>query len=62
MAKASGSDQTAPKRTGLYVLAAGVACELLGFLLLAKGSMTLAPALLVGSFVVMGIGIALGWD
>jgi hypothetical protein len=50
------------KRTGLYVLWAGIAAEALGFVLLSQGSMTAAPALIVGSFVVMGIGIWIGWD
>ncbi len=53
---------SAPNKKGLYVLIAGIACEALGFVLLAQGSMTAAPALLVGSFVVMGIGIWMGWD
>lgn len=50
------------KRTGLYVLSAGVACEALGMALLSQGSTTAAPLLIVGSFVVMGIGIWIGWD
>lgn len=49
-------------RTGLYVVFAGVACEALGFILLSQGSMDAAPALICGSFVVMGIGIWIGWD
>jgi len=49
-------------RRGLYLVLAGVACEVLGFVLLSKGSMTAAPALLIGSFGVMGLGIWLGWD
>jgi hypothetical protein len=53
---------TPPKKTGLYVVIAGVACEVLGFVLLAQGSMTAAPALIIGSFVVMGVGIWMGWD
>jgi len=52
----------AVKRTGVYVVLGGVAAEILGFVLLAQGSMTLAPLLLVGSFPVMGLGIWLGWD
>jgi hypothetical protein len=56
------SDAVKKNRTGLYVVFAGVACEALGFLLLGKGSMTAAPALLIGSFVVMGAGIWMGWD
>jgi hypothetical protein len=50
------------KKTGLYVVFAGIACEVLGFVLLSKGSMDAAPALICGSFVVMGIGIWIGWD
>jgi len=50
------------KRAGLYVVLGGVAAEILGFVLLAQGSMTLAPLLLVGSFPVMGLGIWMGWD
>jgi len=53
----------APKRrTGLYVVAAGAACEALGFVLLSRGSMTAAPVLIIGAFVVMGAGIWIGWD
>jgi hypothetical protein len=51
-----------PKRAGLYVLYGGVACEALGFVLLARGSMTAAPLLIIGSFLVMGVGILIGWD
>jgi hypothetical protein len=51
-----------PRRAGLMVTLAGVATEALGFVLLGQGSMTAAPALIVGSFVVMGVGIAIGWD
>lgn len=54
--------QAVKKKTGLYVVFAGVACEALGFVLLAHGSMTAAPALIIGSFVVMGVGIWMGWD
>jgi hypothetical protein len=50
------------KKSGLYVLWAGIATEALGFVLLSQGSMTAAPALIVGSFLVMGIGIWIGWD
>jgi len=49
-------------QAGLMVTLAGVATEALGFVLLGQGSMTAAPALIVGSFVVMGVGIAIGWD
>ena len=49
-------------KRGLYLVLAGVGCEVLGFVLLSRGSMTAAPALLIGSFGVMGLGIWLGWD
>lgn len=52
----------AKKKTGLYVVFAGIACEALGFLLLSQGSITAAPILIVGSFAVMGVGIWIGWD
>jgi hypothetical protein len=52
----------AKKKTGLYVALAGVATEALGFVLLSHGSMDAAPALICGSFVIMGIGIWIGWD
>jgi hypothetical protein len=58
-AKTSGAPA---ERAGLYVLLGGVAAEALGFALLARGSMTLAPLLLVGSFPAMGLGIWMGWD
>jgi hypothetical protein len=61
MATASAK-KAPPRRAGLYVVFAGVACEALGFLLLSRGSMTAAPLLIVGSFVVMGVGISIGWD
>jgi hypothetical protein len=51
-----------PRRTGLWVVWAGVACETLGFVLLGGGSDTAAPLLIVGSFAVMGAGIWIGWD
>lgn len=50
------------RRTGLYVVLGGVATEAAGFVLLSQGSMTAAPVLLIGSFVVMGVGIWIGWD
>jgi hypothetical protein len=61
MAEAKISN-AAPKRSGLYVVLGGAAAEIFGFVLLAQGSMTLAPLLLVGSFPVMGLGIWMGWD
>lgn len=61
--KKSRDQAQAPKgKRGIYVVLAGVACEALGFVLLSRGSMTAAPALLIGSFGVMGVGIWLGWD
>ena len=56
------SETVSPKKSGLYLLWAGIACEALGFLLLSKGSMDAAPALICGSFIVMGIGLWIGWD
>jgi len=50
------------KKTGLYVVGAGLACLLAGYGLLAKGDITAAPFLIIGAFVVMGVGIAIGWD
>lgn len=49
-------------KKGLYVLLGGIATEALGFVLLSQGSMTAAPILICGSFVVMGVGIWMGWD
>jgi hypothetical protein len=65
MSMAAGSANTGkpPKKaSGLYVVLGGVACEALGFVLLSQGSMTAAPLCIVGSFVVMGLGILIGWD
>jgi hypothetical protein len=50
------------RKTGLYVVWGGIATLALGYLFLAKGSITLAPILIIGSFVVMVVGIMLGWD
>jgi hypothetical protein len=50
------------KRTGLYVVWGGVAVLGLGYLLLAKGSITLAPILIIGAFFILAAGILLGWD
>jgi hypothetical protein len=61
MAASAAKDQPA-KRTGLYVVFAGVACEGAGFVLLGQGSTTAAPLLIIGSFLVMGVGIWIGWD
>ena len=59
--------QTAPtlapkKKAGLFVVYAGIASLLLGYAFLAKGDITIAPFLIIGAFVVMGIGIGIGWD
>jgi hypothetical protein len=53
--------QNAPK-TGLYVVWAGTALLALGYLLLGRGSMTAAPVLIIGAFIVVGTGIAIGWE
>ena len=50
------------KSTGLFVVGAGIATLALGYILLAKGSITAAPILIIGSFVVLAAGILLGWD
>jgi predicted acyltransferase len=50
------------KKTGLFVVYAGIACLLAGYGFLAKGDITIAPFLIIGSFVVMGVGIVIGWD
>jgi hypothetical protein len=50
------------KRTGLIVVWGGIATLILGYLSLAKGSITLAPILIIGSFVILAVGIMLGWD
>ena len=50
------------KRSGLIVVWGGVATLGLGYILLAKGSITLAPILIIGAFVILAIGILLGWD
>jgi hypothetical protein len=62
-AKRGGGAPPPPgSKRGLILVLAGVACEVLGFVLLSQGSMTAAPALLIGSFGVMGLGIWQGWD
>lgn len=50
------------KRSGLFVVWGGIATLGLGYLLLSKGSITAAPILIIGSFVIMVLGILLGWD
>jgi hypothetical protein len=50
------------KKTGLHVVYLGIACLLLGYAFLAKGDISIAPFLLIGAFVVMGVGIGMGWD
>jgi len=42
---------------GKYVLAAGVAGLFSGFILLGYGSMNAAPVLIIGSLVVIGLGL-----
>ncbi len=50
------------RKTGLYVVFSGIATLTLGYVLLGQGSMTAAPVLILGSFVIVAIGILLGWD
>ena len=50
------------RKTGLYTVFGGIGVLVLGYLALAQGSITLAPILIVGSFGIMALGIALGWD
>jgi hypothetical protein len=50
------------KKTGLVVVAGGIATLGLGYFLLSKGSITAAPILIIGSFVILAVGILLGWD
>jgi hypothetical protein len=50
------------KKTGLFVVYAGIAALLLGYAFLAEGDITVAPFLIIGAFVVMGIGIGIGWN
>ena len=54
--------KTQRKKTGLFVVSAGIATLCLGYILLSKGSITAAPILIVGSFVILAAGIMLGWD
>jgi hypothetical protein len=50
------------QKTGLSVIGAGIATLATGYVLLGKGSMTLAPVLIIGAFVVLALGILIGWD
>jgi hypothetical protein len=50
------------KRTGLFVVWGGIATLALGYIILARGSITLAPILIIGSFFILALGIVLGWD
>lgn len=52
----------AKKKTGLYVVGAGVLTLLTGYGFLAKGDISIAPFLILGAFVVLGVGIGIGWD
>jgi hypothetical protein len=60
----ANNDQTLKpkKKTGLIVVYSGIACLLAGYAFLAKGDITIAPFLIIGAFVVMGVGIGIGWD
>lgn len=59
----SANTPLAPKKkAGLFTVYAGIASLLAGYGLLAKGDITLAPFLIIGAFVVMGVGIGIGWD
>ena len=50
------------KKTGLYVVGAGIGVLVLGYVLLGQGSITIAPILIIGAFAVMAVGILVGWD
>ena len=50
------------KKTGLFVIFGGIGTLALGYVLLGQGSMTAAPVLIIGAFVIMAIGILIGWD
>ena len=50
------------KKAGLYTIGAGITTLALGYVLLGKGSTTLAPVMIIGAFVIMGVGILIGWD
>lgn len=57
-----GKPKQQKRRTGLYVVIGGITMLILGYLLLAQGSITAAPLLIVGSLGVLVVGIFLGWD
>ena len=50
------------KKTGLFVIGGGIATLTAGYVLLGQGSMTAAPVLIIGAFIIMTIGILIGWD
>ena len=50
------------KKSGLVVIITSVTVLAAGYICLALGSITVAPILIIGSFVGMGIGIWIGWD
>ena len=52
----------ARKKAGLYTVFGGIGILALGYIILAQGSMTLAPAMIIGAFIVMAVGILVGWD
>jgi len=56
------ADTRQKRRAGLYTVLSGIGMLAIGYLCLAKGSITVAPALIVGAFVVMAVGIVVGWD
>lgn len=53
---------TARKKAGLYTIFGGIGVLTLGYLLLAQNSITLAPILIIGAFIIMAVGILVGWD
>jgi len=56
------ADTRQKRRVGFYTVLAGIGVLASGYVCLAKGSITLAPALILGAFAVMAVGIWLGWD
>ena len=60
MAKPDQSPAAARKKAGLVVIYASIGVLTLGYILLARGSMTAAPILILGSFVGMAAGIMMG--
>lgn len=50
------------RKLGLALLGAGALMLVAGYLTLSKGSITVAPILIVGSFAVFAAGVAVGWD